>query len=108
MEKQKLPNEKTAMLLGIFSFIGCCCSNGILGLILAGIGYHLASKDELLAKTEPETYALGSISTWKTVNLISLIISVLTLAWLVYTIATGKYAAMQEDYMKLLQQLQNK
>lgn len=29
MEKQKLPNQTAIMILGITSFIGCCCTNGI-------------------------------------------------------------------------------
>lgn len=36
MEKQKLPNEQSTMILGLTSFIGCCCTSGILGLVLSG------------------------------------------------------------------------
>lgn len=108
MEKQKLPNEQSSMILGISSFIGCCCTNGILGLILAGIGYNLANKDEKLLRENPEQYNPGSISTWKTVNLISLIISGLTLLWLIYMLVTGKYDEMQSQYMEMLQQMQKR
>lgn len=50
MEKQKLPNEQAVMILGLLSFIGCCCTNGILGVILSGTGLYLANKSEQLYK----------------------------------------------------------
>ena len=68
MEKQKLPNQTAIMILGITSFIGCCCTNGILGLILAGIGLHLAKKDEKMHAENPDIYDLGSLKTWKTIK----------------------------------------
>jgi len=102
---QKLPNEQTAMILGITSFIGCCCTNGILGVILAGIGYNLANKDEKLQRENPTTYAPGAISTWKVVNLVSIILSAISLIWLIYTIATGKFSEMESQYMEMLQKM---
>ncbi|MCD8519001.1 MAG: hypothetical protein LRY32_05545 [Flavobacterium sp.] len=46
MEKQKLPNEQAVMILGLISFIGCCCTNGFLGLLLSGLGIYFANKSE--------------------------------------------------------------
>lgn len=107
MEKQKLPNEQTVMILGILSFIGCCCTNGILGAVLAGVGLYLAKKDEKLLMENPDNYLPGSLNTWKTVNLVSLIISAIFVLYLVYLLATGKYDEMQSQYMDMIKGMQN-
>ncbi|CAM3551196.1 hypothetical protein FSS13T_07820 [Flavobacterium saliperosum S13] len=106
MEKQKLPNEQVVMILGILSYIGCCCTNGILGVILSGIGLYLANKDEKLLTENPEGYLPGSLKTWKIINLVSLIISALFVIYLVYLLATGKYEEMQSQYMEMIEELQ--
>lgn len=106
MEKQKLPNEQVVMILGILSYIGCCCTNGILGVILSGIGIYLANKDEKLLAENPDSYLPGSLKTWKIINLVSLIISALFVIYLIYLLATGKYEEMQSQYMEMLEELQ--
>jgi hypothetical protein len=106
MEKQKLPNETAVMILGLLSFIGCCCTNGILGVIMSGIGLYLANKSEQLYMQNPEIYSKGSLNTWKIVNMVSLGISAVFVIYLIYLLATGKYAEMQEQYMEMIEQLQ--
>ena len=106
MEKQKLPNEQVVMILGILSYIGCCCTNGILGAVLSGIGIYLANKDEKLLAENPETYLPGSLKTWKTINLVSLIISIIFIIYLAYLLISGKYDEMQLQYMEMLEELQ--
>jgi hypothetical protein len=106
MEKQKLPNEQAVMILGLLSFIGCCCTNGILGVILSGTGLYLANKSEQLYKQNPEQYKLGSLNTWKIVNIVSLAISAVFVIWLVYLLATGKYDEMNEQYLQMIEELQ--
>jgi len=108
MEKQKLPNETAVMILGLLSFIGCCCTNGILGLILSGTGLYLANKSGQLYKANPEQYNLGSLNTWKIVNIVSLAISTVFVLWLVYLLATGKYEEMQQQYLDMLEELQRR
>lgn len=107
MEKQKLPNQTAIMILGITSFIGCCCTNGVLGLILAGIGLYLANKDEKLYAESPDVYDLGALKTWKIVNIISLVISAIFVIYLIFLLATGKFAESMEQYEELINQLQN-
>ena len=46
MEQQKLPNATISIVLGIISFIGCCCTSGFGGVVLSGIALFLAKKDE--------------------------------------------------------------
>jgi hypothetical protein len=108
MEKQKLPNEQAIMILGIASFIGCCCTSGFLGVILSGIGLFLSKKSEVLLAENPDTYNLGSLNTWKIVNLISLILSGLTLIWALYLKITGKDQEMMNQYMEMMKSMQNK
>jgi len=106
MEKQKLPNQQAVMILGILSYIGCCCSNGIVGVLLSGIGIYLANKDEKLLAENPESYLPGSLKTWKIINIVSLVISSLFVLTLIFLVATGKYDDMQEQYMQMLQEMQ--
>ncbi|KIX22947.1 hypothetical protein SY27_01735 [Flavobacterium sp. 316] len=108
MEKQKLPNEQAVMILGILSFIGCCCTNGILGLVLSAIGLYLANQSEKLYYANPEQYSLGSLNTWKIVNIVSLAISAVFVIYLIYLIATGKYAESNEKLMRMIEEMQNR
>lgn len=106
MEKQKLPNDQVIMLLGLVSYIGCCCTNGFLGVVISGVGLYLANKSIALYKANPDTYNLGSVTTWKIVNLIALILSIITVIVYLYLVFTGKADEMQKEYMKILEQYQ--
>ncbi len=108
MEKEKLPNEKAVMILGLFSFIGCCCTSGVLGLILSGIGLYLAKKDEKLLAENPETFTIGSMNTWKIICTISLIISILSMIYAIYMKVTGKDVEQEEQLMELIKGFQNR
>lgn len=108
MEKNNLPNEKAVMILGILAYIGCCCTSGFGGVLLSGIGLYLAKKDEKLLSENPEAYNLGSLNTWKTVNLIALILSGLSVIYTIYSYATGQAQAQQEQLMELINNIQNK
>lgn len=106
MEKQKLPNEQAVMILALVSFVGCCCTSGLLGVILAGIGIYLANKDEKLYLANPETYNLGALNTWKIINYVSMAISVLTLLYAIYMKVTGKDVEQEQQLMEMLKQFQ--
>jgi len=106
MEKRKLPNEQGVMVLGLASFVGCCCTSGILGVVLAGIGIYLANKDEKTYLANPDAYNLGSMNTWKILNYIGMAISVLTLIYSIYMKVTGKDIEQQEQLMEMLKQFQ--
>ncbi|CAM3875563.1 MULTISPECIES: CCC motif membrane protein [Flavobacterium] len=108
MEKQKLPNEQAIMILGIVSFIGCCCTNGVLGLVLSGIGLYLTNQSEKLIQANPEQYNPGSLSTWKIVNIVSFAISTVFVIYLIYLLATGKYQESNEQMRELIEQFQNR
>lgn len=106
MENQKLPNEQAVMILGILSFIGCCCTNGILGVVLSGIGIILANKSERLLQENPNQYSPGSLNTWKTVNIVSFAISAVFVIYFIYMAATGKLAEQQQQILEMLEQIQ--
>jgi hypothetical protein len=82
---QKTPNHTAVMILGLTAFIGCCCY-GIVGVILAIIGIVLANKDLQLIQENPGVYD-NSISTWKIVNLVALVLSVLSLLLTIWSIS---------------------
>lgn len=106
MEKQKLPNEKAVMILSLLSFIGCCCSSGIGGIILSGIGLYLAKKDEKLLVDSPDEYTIGSMNTWKIICIVSLVLSVLVGIYAIYMKVTGKDIEQQEQLMEMLKGFQ--
>jgi hypothetical protein len=106
--KEKLPNEQAVMILGILSYIGCCCTSGILGIILSGIGIYLANKAEKVFAENPEHYIAGNLKTWKIVNYIGLGLSLLMFAYFIYMKVTGKDVEQQEQLMEMIRQLQNK
>ncbi len=87
MEQQKLPNVTLAIILSIASFICCCFSAGIGGVLLSGIALFLTKKDEKLYQQNPQEYSnYGSLKTAKTVAIIGLVLGILTLIWIVYSI----------------------
>lgn len=108
MEKQKLPNEKTVMILGIVSFIGCCCTSGILGALLSSIGLYLAIQSEKIHFSNPGQYDINSLNTWKIVNIVSLCISMFFVLRLIYLVATGQLGEIIEQSKELIEQFQNR
>lgn len=104
--KEKLPNEQAVMILGLISYAGCCCTSGFLGIVFSGIGLYLAKKSEDLYNSNPERYILGSLNTWKIINLIGLILSILTVIYYIYMKVTGKDIEQQEKLMEILKNFQ--
>ena len=107
MEKQKLPNATISLVLGILSFIGCCCTSGFGGLILSGIALFLARKDEKTYAENPELYEnFSQVKTAKIIAIIGLVLSVFIIAIFVYMKSTGQYDALMENYMKAIEEMQ--
>lgn len=109
MEKQKLPNVTLSLVLGIISFIACCCSAGIGGLIFSGIAYFLISKDEKLYAASPEKYDnYGQLKTAKIVAIIGLALAVLSLIVSIIQIQmAGGWNAYMEQWWDMVDQIQN-
>lgn len=98
MEHQKLPNATISLVLGIISFIACCFSWGIGGIVLSGIALFLTKKDKKLYDENPDQYEnYGQVKTAKIIAIIGLILGILTLLMSVgMLIAFGGLAEMQE------------
>ncbi len=107
MEQQKLPNATPALILGILSFICCCFSAGIGGVIMSGIAFFLAGKDEKTYKAQPEIYSnFSQVKTAKIIALIGLILAILTLAWSAYQIiAAGGWDGYMEQQKEVYRQM---
>jgi hypothetical protein len=109
MEQQKLPNATLSLVLGIISFIACCCSAGIGGLIFSGIALLLANKDLKLYKQEPELYSnYSQLNTARIIAIVGLILAVLSLAYSIYNIwAMGGWDAYVKSIQDVMEQVQN-
>ncbi|SDB32509.1 hypothetical protein SAMN03097699_0714 [Flavobacteriaceae bacterium MAR_2010_188] len=107
MEQQKLPNATISLVLGIISYIACCCSMGIGGLILSGIAFYLARKDEAVYTENPELYSnYNQLKTAKIVAIIGLVLAFLALAFSIYQIMSyGGWDGYMENQQKMLEEM---
>lgn len=103
--KQKLPYETAVLVLGLTAFVGCCCTNGIVGVVLSIIGLVLAIQSEKTYNANPDMYELGKIPTWKIINIIALVLSVFTMGAWIYMKATGMEAEMLEQLQEMLEEM---
>ena len=106
MEKQKLPNAIISLVLGIISFIGCCCTNGFGGLVLSGIALYLAKKDEKTYAENPDLYSnFSQVKTAKIIAIIGLVLSGIIVAIVLYMLATGQYTEMIGRWEEMLEEI---
>ncbi|MRX65700.1 CCC motif membrane protein [Maribacter luteus] len=108
MEQQKLPNVTISIVLSIVSFICCCFSAGIGGIILSGIALLLTKKDENLYKQNPENYSnFSTLKTAKIVAIIGLVLGVISLIWTIYSVQQmGGWDAYMEQVQDMMDQWQ--
>jgi hypothetical protein len=109
MEQQKLPNATISLVLGIISFIACCCSMGIGGLLFSGIAFFLVKKDEGLYAENPELYSnYSQVKTSKIIAIIGLALGALSLLWSIYQIfSMGGWDAYMENVQNMMEEMQN-
>lgn len=109
MEQQKLPNVTIALVLGIISFIACCCSAGIGGLIFSGIAFFLVNKDEKAYKEQPEIYEnYSQLKTAKIIAIIGLALAAINLIYSAYSIySVGGWDAYMQTIQDAMEQAQN-
>lgn len=108
MEQRKLPNATTSLILGIISFIACCLSSGIGGVILSGIALYLTNKDRKLYFEDPEGYDnYSQVKTSRTIAIIGLVLGLVILitsiAFLAYF---GGISGYQEWVKEMVEQAQ--
>jgi len=106
MENRKLPNVTISLVLGIISFIACCFSWGIGGILLSGIGLFLANKDKKTYLLSPDSYDnYGQLKTARTIAIIGLILGVLTLLLIVVMLVMfGGIAGLEEFQRQQMEQ----
>ncbi len=109
MEQSKLTNATTSIVLGIISFIACCLSAGIGGIILSGIALILANKDRKKYLAEPELYSnYSQVKTARVIAIIGLILGVISLIWAIITIASvGGWDAYMQKIQEAVEQAQS-
>ncbi|WP_340202739.1 CCC motif membrane protein [Ascidiimonas sp. W6] len=109
MEKQKLPNVTISLVLGIISFIACCCSSGLGGVLFSGIALFLANKDKKTYLENPELYEnYSGLKTARIVAIIGLVLAVITLILtIVWIISLGGIGAYMEQQQEMMEQWQN-
>ncbi len=107
MEQQKLPNATISIVLGSISFIACCCSMGIGGLIFSGIAFFLAKKDEKTYAEQPDLYSnFSQVKTAKIIALIGLALAVIALVVSIYQIsAAGGWDGYMEQQKEIMEQM---
>ncbi len=107
MEQQKLPNVTIALVLSILSFICCCFSVGIGGILLSGIALFLVNKDTKLYSENPEDYSnFSTLKTTKIIAIIGLVLGVLTFLWGIYSITSiGGWDAYLEQQREVWEQM---
>ena len=105
-QKQKLPNVTVSLVLAIISFLCCCFSMGIGGILLSGISFLLLRKDEKLYLSSPESYGnYSQLKTAKIVAIIGLVLGVLTLLWSLYQInQLGGWEGYMERVNEMMEQ----
>ncbi|MGB5665522.1 MAG: CCC motif membrane protein [Maribacter sp.] len=108
MEQQKLPNVTIAIVLSILSFICCCFSAGIGGILLSGIALFLTKKDENTYKLNPEGYSnYSTLKTAKIIAIIGLVLGVISLIWTIYSVQNmGGWDAYMEQMQEMMEQWQ--
>ncbi|MEP0213836.1 MAG: CCC motif membrane protein [Cellulophaga sp.] len=101
MEQQKLPNVTIALVLGIISYVGCCCSSGFGGILFSGIALFLINKDTKTYQENPEEYSnFGQLKTAKIVSIIGLVLSLIIVGLYIFFKSTGAYDEMMDEFMK--------
>jgi hypothetical protein len=108
MEKQKLPNASTALVMGILSIVTACCCYGIPGVIFGFIGLNMAKKAKATYAENPEQYnGLGNVEAGRITSIIGLVLGALFTIYLIYMVSTGKFTEMMEQQMEMIEQMQN-
>jgi hypothetical protein len=90
MEQQKLPNVTLAIVLAIFSYLCCCFSAGIGGILLGGIAFFILKKDEKKYSENPDLFSnYSSLKTAKILAIIGMVLGVIVLIWTIYSISNA-------------------
>lgn len=102
MQKQKLPNSITVLILGIFSIITPCFFLGGISCILGITALFLTNKDTKLYKQNTEYYSgYANLQTGKILAIIGLILSIPYLVYSIYMVITIGFGVITSDPLSL-------
>ncbi|WP_224484795.1 CCC motif membrane protein [Robertkochia aurantiaca] len=107
LQQRKLPNVTTSLVLGIISFLACCCTSGIGGVLFSGIALYLANKDLKTYNENPEQYSnYNQLKTARIVAIVGLALAVLSILIVVFQIISyGGWDAYMEEQMRMMEEL---
>ena len=106
MDKRKLPNGTTVLILGIASIITCCCY-GIVGLILGIIALVLAKKDLVLYQENPELYAnYSNLKIGRILAIIGIVLSAIYVIFSIYLYTVVGTEGIEEFQQNLIDKIE--
>lgn len=109
MEKQKLPNASSSLVMGILSIVTACCCYGLPGVIFGLLGLNMAKKAKATYEANPEQYnGLGNVEAGRITSIIGLVLGGLATLYLIYILSTGQWGQMMEQYQEMIEQMQNR
>ena len=95
MEKQKLPNATTVLILGILS-IPACCFYGI-GLALGIAALLVAIQDLRSYRLDPDNYeGFGNLKTGRILAIIGIVLNALLIIFMIAIIMVFGMAALED------------
>ena len=110
MEKMKLPNSTTALVLGICSIVTCCCY-GIIGLPLGIVAFILGNKAVKLNNQNPDEYeGVKNANAGKILGIVGIILNVVFIAYIIWILSLIGWDALNdpEVLMERMNELKNK
>lgn len=110
MEKLKLPNSTTALVLGICSIITCCCY-GVIGLPLGIVAFILGNKAVKLNNNNPDEYeGVNNAKIGKILGIVGVVFNLLVIALFIYVISIIGWDALSDPELmqERMNELQNR
>jgi hypothetical protein len=107
MEKQKLPNASTSLVMGILSIVtACCCA--FPGPIFGLIGLNMAKKAKATYEENPEQYnGMGNVEAGRITSIIGIVLGILMIIYVIYAIsAAGGISEFQEEFQRAMEEAQ--
>ncbi|WP_298777756.1 CCC motif membrane protein [uncultured Polaribacter sp.] len=105
MERQKLPNATTSLVLGILSLVTCICY-GVFGLPLGIIAFVLGNNAMKVYNENPDNYiSSGNASAGRIIGIIGTVINLIFILTIVYVLYKIGFDALKDP--ELMQQRVN-
>lgn len=101
IERQKLPNATTSLVLGICSIVTCCCY-GVIGLPLGIIGAILGYKAIRTFNNNPDAYESGSNAKTGTIlSIVGIVLNILFILYILWFISLIGWDALSDPELMM-------